>query len=834
LVAGGTGNNPGPLGTAELYNPAAGTFSTTGPLVAARQSHVAAALPSGQVLLAGGYSGYATASGFLTTGEIYDPQSGTFRLTKGNMTSAREGATATLLPTGQVLIAGGADSSSVLRTAELYDPATDSFSATGVLSVPRLFHTATLLPSGKVLLVGGNAGPADIFDPATGTFQPTGSSLPFRQFHSATLLSSGKVLVVGGSDEQVSSTSTSSGPLASALLFDPAMGDFTPLVLDAPSLSNGTLTLLPSNQLLLVGGYDANGVSSVAQIFDPILQTVSNTGSLATARANATATLLPTGRVLVAGGWEPANAALTSAESYDPVAATFAPAGALTVGRFDHTATLLPTGNVLLVAGSTANGPTSSVEIFNSATGTFAAVGNLQVARTGHAAALLSSGQVAITGGTDSSGNPIASVEVFDVPSGQTVAIASTTPSSDVAAVALPNGNALLAYDTTLQEYISPTYSRSFGAAALGPFSATLWLSGDAVVCTPTTCQDFASGLQTTTDSFPQSVASTTTGVARLADGTLFLEGAGAFGIVQTLPSGVARPTISSLSSLSITSDSILTVSGTGFEHMSAVGASSLPAIAASVPLVFFMPSEGGGPVFGSVQGGWTDTSLAWQVPRTNYPGPGWVHVVVDGVPSVGAFVSLVGLATATPCASDSECVTGFCVGTVGNRVCCNTICNGGCESCLASEQSPGGQDGTCGPRSAGSVATAGCEPTADATCSTTGHCNGKGDCDYPPTGTPCTTSAISDGICAGGICAAVPPTPPVNPVKTTCATTADCPSGQQCDVTGHCAIASFPAAATDPGACAVSSLGKARSGAWIVGVPLALLARRRRRRQPW
>ena len=63
--------------------------------------------------------------------------------------------TATLLPSGKVLVAGGSNSGCNLSSAELYDPATGTWSSTGSLVTARVGHTATLLPTGKVLVAGG-------------------------------------------------------------------------------------------------------------------------------------------------------------------------------------------------------------------------------------------------------------------------------------------------------------------------------------------------------------------------------------------------------------------------------------------------------------------------------------------------------------------------------------------------------------------------------------------------------------------------------------------------------------------------------------------------------
>ena len=111
--------------------------------------------------------------------------------------------TATLLPNGKVLIAGGYYSTE-LSTAELYDPSTDTFATTGSMYSGRYGHTATLLHTGKVLVVGGRSGAgiyystAELYNPDTGTFSTTNSMSSARLSHTATLLHDGSVLVAGG------------------------------------------------------------------------------------------------------------------------------------------------------------------------------------------------------------------------------------------------------------------------------------------------------------------------------------------------------------------------------------------------------------------------------------------------------------------------------------------------------------------------------------------------------------------------------------------------------------------------------------------------------------
>lgn len=179
-----------------------GTFIQTGNMAVARTGHSATLLPNGKVLIAGGTNPMTPVSDWVRA-ELYDSVSGTFTRT-GDMTAPRTGAPATLLPNGRVLIAGCDLIRGPSLTAELYDPETGSFAATGSMLNRRCGHTATLLSNGKVLIVGGwyplNAHsaptfqPAELYDPSTGTFTPT-ADLMEAQADTATLLANGKVLV---------------------------------------------------------------------------------------------------------------------------------------------------------------------------------------------------------------------------------------------------------------------------------------------------------------------------------------------------------------------------------------------------------------------------------------------------------------------------------------------------------------------------------------------------------------------------------------------------------------------------------------------------------------
>ena len=159
LVAGGY-NGSNYLNSVELFDPASETWTTTNSLNNARDGHTATLLPNGQVLVAGGTTNYmVSASTVLASAEIYNPANGTWTPT-GSLNGARVWHTATLLPNGQVLVAGGttnlnSSSASYLSSTEIYNPINGTWTVTNALNTAREDHTATLLPNGKVLIAGG-------------------------------------------------------------------------------------------------------------------------------------------------------------------------------------------------------------------------------------------------------------------------------------------------------------------------------------------------------------------------------------------------------------------------------------------------------------------------------------------------------------------------------------------------------------------------------------------------------------------------------------------------------------------------------------------------------
>jgi len=352
-------------------------------LLAVAGCAVASVLPDGRVLFMNGLA------------KIYDPSSGVLK-NASIPTPGRAWHTMTLLNDGHVLLVGGIvgntnptsgavatpaasgqASQSASNTASLYDPATDTYADTGTMAQGRVLHTATLLEDGKVLVVGGagtafNLDPtsagsssapiatAEIYDPGTGTFSPTGSLTTARTFHTATLLKDGKVLIAGGSDANNKS-------LSSAELYDPQTGTFTATGSMNDVRSFDTATLLQDGKVLIVGGMSsssgsgssgaADPATASAELYDPSSGTFTKiTTPLVAPRALHTATLLQDGKVLIAGGLDTGGSGdlLASAELYDPATQTFVKTGDMKHGHAFHAAAILPDGKVVIAgfAGS--------------------------------------------------------------------------------------------------------------------------------------------------------------------------------------------------------------------------------------------------------------------------------------------------------------------------------------------------------------------------------------------------------------------------------------------------------------------------------------------------
>lgn len=222
LIAGGFNTHRGRTSAlAEVYDPLTRTFTPTGSLREDRFGQCAVRLAEGRVLVAGGTHWFARHPGVpLASAEIYDPATGLFQRTHGPMLSARDRPTASLLPDGTVLVAGGQDGGTEPARAELFDPKTETFTAVPApLVTPRMAHSAETLPDGSVLFSGGwstalgaTTGSAETFDPRTLRFTAL-PSVPFGTHDQSLLVfPSGLVLVAGGKQASAGAeTSLSAG-----------------------------------------------------------------------------------------------------------------------------------------------------------------------------------------------------------------------------------------------------------------------------------------------------------------------------------------------------------------------------------------------------------------------------------------------------------------------------------------------------------------------------------------------------------------------------------------------------------------------------------------------
>lgn len=256
LMTGGYDNNSatGPTGTyktTELYNPnpANKTWSAGPPMNVGRFLHTATTLNDGRVLVVGGAQRDPLTA--YNSAELYTPGGGSWTFTATPMAAARYAHTATLLPSGEVLVVGGVNLTTTLNSVEFYNPTSNTWTTKTPITVARHRHTATLLPSGKVLIAGGQnlagvqTNSAELYDPATDQWSDAGPMNSARgRYPIAALLSCGRVLVAGG-------TTANNVHLASAEIYTQK----DPLITLTPTtLTNGVVGQTFMQQFSPAGG----------------------------------------------------------------------------------------------------------------------------------------------------------------------------------------------------------------------------------------------------------------------------------------------------------------------------------------------------------------------------------------------------------------------------------------------------------------------------------------------------------------------------------------------------------------------------------------------------
>jgi hypothetical protein len=331
-------------------------WAKTGSLNQPRLQTTGVLLNDGRILLAGSLTCTPRCTAFATA-EIYNPATGVWSETSP-LNSPRFNHVAAKLPDGRVLIAGGYVSPGVLTgSCEIYDPGTGVWAPTGSLSTPRQFHQGVVLANGNVLVVGGlgmdgkgsfvTLGSAELYDSATGQWKSAGSLVTARYLHTTTLLGDGRVLVTGGAAE--SSSGQNQPQFASAEIYDPASNGWTSAAPMSVTRSAHAATLLNTGQVLITGGWSPAGTPSfTGELYDAKKDQWTATARMRAPRANHTTTLLADASVLAVGG----NGNWVVAERYDPATATWTAVPELNEGRTYHSATLLGDGSVLVAGGA--------------------------------------------------------------------------------------------------------------------------------------------------------------------------------------------------------------------------------------------------------------------------------------------------------------------------------------------------------------------------------------------------------------------------------------------------------------------------------------------------
>jgi hypothetical protein len=335
------------------------------------------------------------------------------------------------------------------------------------MTIPRVWHTATLLSNGKVLIAGGVqtvtdqtgdyinlvTATAELYDPATGAFTPTGSMSMGRYWHAATLLADGRVLITGGGIQAPQTQTTNT-----AEIYDPATGSFSSTVPMMYSHACQQSVLLNNGQVLVVGGSGANGTGdSHPETFNPQTATFSSDGSLPTQGDNTcageVATVLADGKVLLVSE-------SGTAQIYDPATQTFTPTAGMPDGFYNDglpTATLLADGTVLVAGGYSDYGIVNAATTFDETSQLFNRTGNMSTGYDASTATLLTDGSVLLAGTCYAGISPASDSDVYDPASRTFSHLSMATPRCMHTATLLNNGQVLVTGGFTKNQYVPPS-----------------------------------------------------------------------------------------------------------------------------------------------------------------------------------------------------------------------------------------------------------------------------------------------------------------------------------------------------------------------------------------
>ncbi|HZU23521.1 MAG TPA: MBG domain-containing protein [Terriglobales bacterium] len=398
-----------------------------------------------------------------------------------NLLTARYGAAAASLPSGNVVVIGGTDGSTVLsgtKSAELIGSGVTA--SAGSLAAARVFLTATTGNGGNVLIAGGSSD---------------------RCMSAADLKANGL---------------TTNGVLGTLEKYFYQTDSFGAVSATPPTITarcgHAAVHLVSTNTTAFIGGYDANGAAMTSiEVFNPGGNggngTVTKVADLTTARAGAVAVLLQNGNILIAGG-----DAAGDAEIWDGVSATTTPAGgSMTVPRMFFGGDIMPDGNVLFAGGFSASDSSetalSSAEIYDVTTSTFGSITATLLNSTGAgpgkemASVLVGIGAVGFAGGHDQNNAVLSTVQAYApayTPQGQ-VAFTGTSDSTDdlggsgtpgpvACTLDVQNGTNTVACKTATTYYARHVNAGSHTVEAdyLGNTNSAASTSTQAVTITPT------------------------------------------------------------------------------------------------------------------------------------------------------------------------------------------------------------------------------------------------------------------------------------------------------------------------------------------------------------
>ncbi len=379
--------------------------------------------PSGRVRVFGARTcdgGGACASFTTSPGSTLIPQLTNWTLLATPLAQTRGHHTATPLPSGQILLAGGTNGPSVLNASELFDPVTQAFAATGQMRGARDLHTANLLPNGRVLVAGGfstdsvstgAANTSEIYYPETGNWTATGLMNSQRDSHCSVLLPDGNVFVAGGYNRGTY--------LDSAEIYYSTSGRWRSVGVPASASlrrAKHTCTLLRDGQVLILGGVNQDGVLNTPAVYgyqtpNPNFAYTQGWRDASTipvmpARAHSHSAILQSnGTVLASWGSDGAGEHKVGvlAHIFDPNSETWSAAISPTNGvanTFNHAATLLPNGVAVFTGGGQSGaGALRSVSTYDVGTSSYTSEFPMIIARAYHTVTLARDGNLYALGG---------------------------------------------------------------------------------------------------------------------------------------------------------------------------------------------------------------------------------------------------------------------------------------------------------------------------------------------------------------------------------------------------------------------------------------------------